>query len=792
MAHSGSNTKNAASATGTREATYWRVEGSLLELGAMRPVGFFTWNSQSFSERWARRAGMAGMALVRPLAYAANRTFATRFLHTLLRGVSRDRLDLLGEEYFHYVLKPQMRREAAEKLLETVRRGERVVLVGQLLENILRPLAHHFGVESFISNRLEFRDGKATGRLLDPIVRPRGPLAWIASGSMDGRVSREKLLTQLGWKRGPAQLESALQTTARTVSGTKRPIALFGDGPQVERLSVRETLTKRHLLLIGVTGFIGKVWLVDLLENIPDIGKITLLIRRNRTTSAQRRFEKIVEESPTFDTLHERHGRELGAFLKERVEVVEGDVSLPGLGLNEATQARLTKSLDLIVNSAGLTDFNPDLRDAVSSNVDSALHLLDFLRKCDHAGLMHLSTCYVVGMRDGRVTEELQENYSPANGADFDAEREVESLRETVRRVEARAESPELTKALRRQALGRGGDEASAPAAELDGVLKRNRARWAKNRLVRVGMRRAQHLGWPNTYTFTKSLGESLLVQRGRDLAIAIVRPSIVESSERSPFSGWNEGINTSGPLSYLLGTNFRQLPSNERKCLDVIPVDMVCRGMTLIAAAVIARRHARLYQLATSAINPVNMGRSIELTGLAHRKHYRTTQSIDSWLKVKFETIPVSKQRYEQLSIPRQKAVVSGINRAAVTLGMKKPPLARAERDLIRAEKLIELYEPFILHNEHVFECENARLLSAALPLEERQLFDFAPESIDWWDYWINVHIPALRRWCYPLMEGRPLESRERRELDWPAEPTREAALSKAATPSDPLWRSS
>jgi thioester reductase-like protein len=792
MAHSDSNPKNTTPAAEAREATYWRVEGSLLELGALRPVGFFTWNSQSFSERWARRAGMAGMALARPFAYAANRTFATRFLHTLLRGVSRDRLDLLGEEYFHYVLKPQLRREAAEKLLEAVRKGERVVLVGQLLGNILRPLAHHFGVESFISNRLEYRDGKATGRLLDPIVRPRGPLAWVASGSTDGRVSREKLLAQLGWKSKPLRLESALQTTARAMSGTERPIALFGDSPRVERLSVRETLAKRHLLLIGVTGFIGKVWLVDLLEKIPDIGKITLLIRRNRTTSARRRFEKIVEESPTFDTLHERHGRKLGAFLKEKVEVVEGDVSLAGLGLNEHTQARLAKSLDLIVNSAGLTDFNPDLRDAVSSNVDSALHLLEFLRKCDHAGLMHLSTCYVVGMRDGRVTEGLQANYSPANSHEFDAEREVESLREIIRRVEARAESPELTKALRRQALGRGGDASSAPAAELDGVLKRNRARWAKNRLVRVGMRRAQHLGWPNTYTFTKSLGESLLARRGHDLPIAIVRPSIVESSERSPFSGWNEGINTSGPLSYLLGTNFRQLPSNERKCLDVIPVDMVCRGMTLIAAGVIARRHARLYQLATSAINPVNMGRSIELTGLAHRKHYRTTQSIDSWLKVKFETIPVSKQRYEQLSIPRQKAVVSGINRAAITLGMKKPPLARAERDLIRAEKLIELYEPFILHNEHVFECENARLLSAALPPEERQLFDFAPESIDWWDYWINVHIPALRRWCYPLMEGRPLESRERRELDWPTEPPREAALSKAATPSDPLWRSS
>src|SRR5580700_8564418 len=772
--------------------TYWRVEGSLLEVGAMRPVGFFTWNAQSFAERWARRAGMGVMAVSRPFAYAASRTFATRFLHTLLRGVSQDRLDLLGEEYFHYVLKPALRPEATEKLVEAIRKGEQIVLVGQLLDHILRPLASHFGIESFISNRMEFRDGHATGRLLSPVVRPRGPFAWIAGGSLDGRVPEEKLLRQLGWSKTPARLQSALQSSAHPVATSGRAVAALGDVPRVERLSVRQTLANRHILLVGVTGFIGKVWLVDLLENVSNVGKITLLIRRNRTTSAQRRFEKIVEEAPTFDGLQERYGRRLGQFLKEKVEVVEGDVSRPGLGIDAGTQARLAKSLDLIVNSAGLTDFNPDLREAMASNVDSTLYLLDFLRKCERTGLMHLSTCYVVGMRDGRVDEELHDNYNPAGDPDFNADREIESLREMIRRVEERSESPELTKALRRQALGRGGDPSAVPATELDGVLKRNRVRWSRNRLVRAGMRRAKHLGWPNIYTFTKSLGESMLSRRGRDLPIAIVRPSIVESSTRSPFAGWNEGINTSGPLSYLLGTNFRQLPTNERKCLDVIPVDMVCRGMTLIAAAVIARKNAKMYQLATSAINPVNMGRSIELTGLAHRKHYRRQTSVDNWLKVKFETIPVSKQRYERLSIPMQKAVVSGINRAAISLHMKKAPLAKAERDLSRAEKLIELYEPFILHNEHVFECENARLLSAALSAEEQAIFDFAPESIDWWDYWINVHIPALRRWCYPLMEGRPLESRAPRELDWSPEYARAAVVSNSRTPPDPLWRSS
>src|SRR5207248_6816557 len=119
-----------------------------------------------------------------------------------------------------------------------------------------------------------------------------------------------------------------------------------------------------------------------------------------------------------------------------------------------------------------------------------------------------LSTCYVVGMRDGRVSEQLEDNYNPKRDPRFGAENEIASLRERVRRIEARAEGPELDKALRRQALGRGGDEAAAPVAEREGVLRRNRARWVRNRLTHVGMRRAQHLGWPNTYTFTKSLGE--------------------------------------------------------------------------------------------------------------------------------------------------------------------------------------------------------------------------------------------------------------------------------------------
>ena len=52
---------------------------------------------------------MGVLAIARPFLYATNRVFATRLLHTVLRGVSRDRLDLLGEEFFQYFLKPRLK-----------------------------------------------------------------------------------------------------------------------------------------------------------------------------------------------------------------------------------------------------------------------------------------------------------------------------------------------------------------------------------------------------------------------------------------------------------------------------------------------------------------------------------------------------------------------------------------------------------------------------------------------------------------------------------------------------------
>jgi len=767
---------------------YWRVEGSLVNLSTVRPVAFFTWNAQTFLERWVRRGLVLLMALLRPILYATHRGFATRVVHTVLRGVSRDRLDLLGEEYFSYKLRPSLRSDGVLKLKELLATGTDVVLVSQGLDHVMRPLAQHLGVKSLLANRLEFRDGICTGRLIEPVIRPRGLFARLGTESADGTRALQDLVRDLGM-HDAASLEAAVTPAHREVPLRARPVVTFENHWNKEPFSVRKALSGKHIMLIGVTGFIGKVWLVNLLKDLPEIGRIYLLIRKQKSNPAIRRFEKIVEESPVFDPLHDHYGEGLGKFLAERVEVVEGDVSISGLGLSAELSKRLLDDLDLVINSSGLTDFNPDLRDALATNVDAAMHILDFVRNSRHAGLVHLSTCYVAGARDGRVTERIRPDYTPAGIPDFNAEREHQLLYELVESAEKMAEGPEVTEELRRDALSKEHAARDLSGAALENQIRKNRIRWLRNYLTETGIKRAHELGWPNTYTLTKSLAESLIAKYGADLPVAIVRPAIVETSVEKPLVGWNEGINTSASLSYLLGTYFRQLPTNERKRLDIIPVDSVCRGMTLIAAAVIERRHDPMYQLATSVTNPCDMRRSIELTSLAHRKHYRAQEGLEGWLRLRFDAIPVSKQRYRRMSAPAQIAIIKSIQKVMSPLPLKRPPLVKAERSLEKVEKLIGLFEPFILLNEHDFIADNIEKLAYALLPEERHDFGYDTRSIDWWEYWINIHIPALRRWTYPLIEGRPLEIRSPRTLQFVPETQASGETVKTGT-NGATWR--
>jgi hypothetical protein len=745
--------------TPVKQYIFLRVEGSLLASDPSRAIYHFARNSQAFTERIYRLLNVSAVAAARLLLNPLNRPFAMRLLHLPLRGVSRDRLDLLGEELFEYVLRPQLNPEALNRIRQLQKGQSQLVLVSNELDHVIRPLAQLLNIDFLCTNRLEFRDGISSGRILEPIILPPGLVGQLQLEKSHGLCRYEELKKQIHHLLPETQPESLIFPAARSQQNGRRPVVHFGKrGTRPQTLPVRETLRGKKILLIGSTGFIGKVWLCMLLQDVPEIGRIYLLIRRHGSRTALQRFERMVAESPVFKPLNDLHGDALADFLGRKVEILEGDVSEPQLGLDESIRRQLQDQLDLVINSAGLTDFNPDLNLAVSTNVDSILELTGFLKKCRHAALFHVSTCFVNGRTEGRVAEEVSVDYTPCGDPEFDAREEWRFLHDSFARVTAEAESSPRTEVFRAEALSKRPAVAGSRRDEssLKNQIRKLRTRWIREQLIELGKERAKKWGWPNIYTYTKSLGESLLLKEAEGIAYSIIRPSIVESSVRQPFRGWNEGVNTTAPLSYMLGTYFRQLPSNERKRLDIIPVDLVCRGMTLIATALILRRHQRVYQLATSANNPADMRRTIELTCLAHRKHYRSMEGLEHWLRARFDTISVSKRRYDNVSLPRWQAILEGVRRLLSSLPVHADKLVRKQREYDRLQKVIELYEPFILDNEYFFASDRIKVLSAALPPEEAERFGYDAEAIDWYDYWINLHVPALRRWTYPLIEGR------------------------------------
>ena len=75
--------------------------------------------------------------------------------------------------------------------------------------------------------------------------------------------------------------------------------------------------------------------------------------------------------------------------------------------------------------------------------------------------------------------------------------------------------------------------------------MEKLRAEWTEDRMVELGKARAQALGWPDAYAYSKALGEWALLEGRGALPVTVVRPSIIEAAlsnltrDGSAASGW-------------------------------------------------------------------------------------------------------------------------------------------------------------------------------------------------------------------------------------------------------------
>jgi alcohol-forming fatty acyl-CoA reductase len=505
--------------------------------------------------------------------------------------------------------------------------------------------------------------------------------------------------------------------------------------------TILDALAGKRVLITGVTGFLGQALLERVLSEVPGM-RVTLLVRGRFGQTPETRVRDLLGR-PAFNGLREREGKDgIERILSERVEALEGDVTgeLP----------ELPGHLDVVCHCAATVAFDPPIDEGFRTNLLGTKGLYEAVRRsAGRPHLIHVSTAYVAGMTKGIVPEA-----SLAHKIDWRAETEAAlSARGRVEDASRRPEMLDHFVARARSVHGRAGPQEVAQDAE------QRRRDWVDKRLVHYGRARAQTMGWPDLYTFTKALGERAAEELAGDLPLSIVRPSIIESALRFPFPGWIEGFKMAEPIILAYGRGaIPEFPGIPEGILDLIPVDLVVNALLAVAAAP-PTDGVDYYHVCSGSRNPLHFHKMYDLV----REYFQQDplpQRDRGWFRVPEWRFP-GKRKVDRLLRTGERAldladrVVTRLpHNDTVRSWVRRVDRERERVDFIR--RYADLYGAYV-EAEVIYSDDRALALHRSLAPEDRDRFGFDAADIDWRYYIGEVHAPSVTRMMRLVSPRRP-----------------------------------
>lgn len=163
----------------TAAAAFYDLDGTLVKTNLVHALLFQARNQQGILRSVAKSALTFASIPLFIATDTYSRNVFQEFFFTYYKGESEDRLRFLAEELFEDVIRPGIY-PGTEELIERSRAaGLRQVLVTGALDITVAPLARYLKIDDWITNRLEFVDNFATGRLLPPVMVNATKATWI-------------------------------------------------------------------------------------------------------------------------------------------------------------------------------------------------------------------------------------------------------------------------------------------------------------------------------------------------------------------------------------------------------------------------------------------------------------------------------------------------------------------------------------------------------------------------------------------------------------------------------------
>ncbi|KAM3291091.1 hypothetical protein P3S67_019380 [Capsicum chacoense] len=432
-------------------------------------------------------------------------------------------------------------------------------------------------------------------------------------------------------------------------------------------------------------------------------------------------FKLKVLKADLFKVLREKLGANLHGFIQDKVFPVPGDIACDGLGINSELKDDMCREVDIIVNSAGTTRFDERYDTAISINVLGAMHVLKFSKQCSKLKmLLHVSTAYVCGEKAGLILEKTLNYGETLNGGsrlDIDAEKKL--VEETLKGLQdGNATEKETTVAMR--------------------VL---------------GIERARLHGWPNTYSFTKAMGEMLLGHLKEDLRLIILRPTIILSTYKEPFPGWIEGLKTTDTFIAGYGKGKQNVLMGDRQSImDEIPADMVVNS---VIAAMVAHQdpssHTVVYHISSSKRNQLKSGDIIQFFVDYFKKNPWIDESGKPVKVKKFHVLVSMDMLHKYITIHYMPSLKLDIKVGKLdTLPTYASPAHKLRKKINHAIRLAELYRPYTFF-KGIFDDTNAEMLRMATKDSNADgTFNFDPTTIQWEKYFKETHIPGVVKYIF------------------------------------------
>ncbi|KAL9542684.1 hypothetical protein MBANPS3_008490 [Mucor bainieri] len=355
--------------------------------------------------------------------------------------------------------------------------------------------------------------------------------------------------------------ESTIPDSTSTTSShsTLIPESLHNDDTQPIHMDesdfqgpVIDFYRNKNILMTGATGFIGKAILWKLIQALRhDLGSVYILIRsgsikRSKIGRPSERLRNEIFNNKAFLILRRMMGKAaFDSIVKNKIIPISGDIISPDLSMSEGDREQITENVHVVIHCAATLNYSERLDLALETNTLGTLRMMDLADECKQMeAFIHMSLAYTdPNLPNGHI----QERVYPMQVGDPE-----ELLTEIV-------------------------------DLELQDIPK-------------MTQRILAH--YPNTYTFTKSLTEHLIMKRvdlnrieeaqgGKaQWPVAIVRATQVGAGAVEPLPGWVDGVTGANAAVFLMGKGIQVLqPDMGGLVADIVPVDYVVRAVLGSAA---------------------------------------------------------------------------------------------------------------------------------------------------------------------------------------------------------------